>query len=605
MGLLRSGSLGFSVVLAMTCAACASDGDEGEAQSLELVSQIQCSITRGAFVPKSSASPTGELTVTCPAGSTLLFNNQPVAGDGTFAVKPRTGVNILHVEGIGAGGMSEVTDIPFLFGEFKDPRSMVKNAIALHINEAGLSKNGTTVLPLPPGRSALDVSQIATQVLRDKGNLLAALDGARKDVSGGPFHASVELVRSSYDNKNVNATLTATSRGVHLDATISSVSSRVRWEASVAGVSPDDELTATAEKIMVSADLDVTVEPSTGKLNAKLGDHDIRVEGFDFDSVVLSLIPFGLGDRIEDAIASGVQVLINNLADPLLSVVQDALIPKVGLALDQLRIPSNVKIPGIGGSVDLKQAFDGASFSNGGLFLSATANVAAPAAPNLLAAPGFLSVPTRAATFGNVPFGASVSVDYVNQALFAVWQQGLINRQLSGPISMFGVSTDAIVADAKLPPVLLVNPEGRGLDINVGELELNTVFHATSGGDARVRIAVSLVAGADIQLTNGGESLVITPSHDETRTLVSAELVGVPKGQQEAIDELTGILTILKPVIEGMVTNDLDLPPIAIPAVDLGRITPGFAGKKGRFDGVIKFDGAAARIGVEGKLMAE
>ena len=79
--------------------------------------------------------------------------------------------------------------------------------------------------------------------------------------------------------------------------------------------------------------------------------------------------------------------------------------------------------------------------------------------------------------------------------------------------------------------------------------------------------------------------------------------MGVPQGNTAAAEELAGILTMFTPVIEAMVTHDMEIPPIAIPAIDLGVVTPGFTGTKGRFNGQVDWDAPAARITVQGKLV--
>ena len=50
--------------------------------------------------------------------------------------------------------------------------------------------------------------------------------------------------------------------------------------------------------------------------------------------------------------------------------------------------------------------------------------------------------------------------------------------------------------------------------------------------------------------------------------------------------------------------TDIDLPPVAIPSVDLGIISPSFAGRDARFNGQLHFDNKANRIVLEGDLTA-
>ncbi len=130
------------------------------------------------------------------------------------------------------------------------------------------------------------------------------------------------------------------------------------------------------------------------------------------------------------------------------------------------------------------------------------------------------------------------------------------------------------------------------------------MFHSTSAGDAHVRLAVSLVAKAKISLDPNGETLTITPGGDEASTHLAAELVAVERGSKEAAAELAGILQLFTPYLQTLISSDLELPPIAIPAVDLGKVSPGFAGRQGRFAGAIKIDAKASRINLEGDVIA-
>jgi hypothetical protein len=214
-------------------------------------------------------------------------------------------------------------------------------------------------------------------------------------------------------------------------------------------------------------------------------------------------------------------------------------------------------------------------------------------------------VPVGAAAFEpGRDFGASVSFDYVNQALFAVWKQGLLNRKVSDPVEFGGLATDAIYSDAKLPPVVMPHPNGKGLLLNIGELQLTTVFRGTSGGSAKVRLAVSVLGGANIALGEGGETLVITPTDDETNTRFVGELIGIPEGSPEAAEELASLVTSFTPFVEALIAHDFSIPPIAIPALDLGKVSPGFAGKKGRFSGDLRFNPTTSRVSVEGSVLA-
>jgi hypothetical protein len=596
-------SSAFFALLALACPACGVLGnDDPASDELSLVTSIQCSVPRGAFVART---PSGDLTITCPGARPLTLNGETISDRGKtgFSVRPHDGVNILQVER-GEGEGREVTDIPFLFGNFKDPRALVADAIAVRVGGAGMS-SGPVRLPLPATPSALTLSQIASQSLRDQRNVLAAYDGTGQRIEGFGFSGSVKVVRSTYDNRSVTVAVTPRAGGVHVEADIASAATVIGWEVGVAGLAFGDEITASVAKVHAGADVDLAYDAGTRSIRGRLGASSVRVEGTHLDSAALSRIPFGLADGLEDAISFAAEELINGLAAPLLDVIGAAVVPDIAFGIEKLNLPKKIDLPLLGGSVDLAQSFDGASFDAAGAQISLAAAVTAPAAETAATAPGFLTRPTGRATFDRAqPYAASVSVDYVNQALFAVWKRGLLNRQVSGPISQFGISTDAIVSNAKLPPVVFPRADGSGLQLHLGEIELTTVFHTPNAGAAKVRMGVTLIAGAKIALTDGGATLTITPTDDESTTKFVAELIGVPSGNEAAAAELVGIVKLMTPVIEAIIAHDFVLPPIAIPQLDLGLITPGFAGRHGRFDGALEFDAATSRIGVDGSLIA-
>jgi hypothetical protein len=138
----------------------------------------------------------------------------------------------------------------------------------------------------------------------------------------------------------------------------------------------------------------------------------------------------------------------------------------------------------------------------------------------------------------------------------------------------------------------------------LGDVHVTTTFHSTTAGDARVELAVTLIAGANINLAPDGTQLLLTPNKDDANTKFAVELIAVQQGKQEAGDEIEADLQMLAPAIVTFLAEYLELPPIAIPALDLGTVTPGFAGRTGRFQGALRFDADASRIGLDGEIIA-
>jgi hypothetical protein len=593
-----------TAVLTMLAVGCSQSKEDSAASNMAMtIDSNVCNIARGAFVSKSMASATGDVKVSCAGTQNITFNGQPVTGKAeAFTVQPKEGVNILHVEN-NAGA----NDIAFLYGTFADARTVTNKAISIHVGASGLSTESLPALPLPAGPTNVTLSQITTQVLRDQGNLLAALDGTEKNVSGAGFGAGIKIDHSSYNSGDATVRLSTRDGGFRLEAILSGISSQMDWNAHAPlGISYNDSLTVLVDKVHVTADIDVVFDPATKALNATLGGHTIDVEGVDLDDVGLSRIPFGIGDDIDSAIAGGAQFLVNHFGDTLLDMVKDKIVPNISVSLNQFHLPPTIDVPFLGGQVDLKEDMDGATFLAGGAELSIAAGVLAPKGSKTIPNPGWLTHPASSANWDPTKgFGVSLSMDYINQALYSVWSQGLLNRQLIDHVAMMGISTGPIVSDAKLPPVVLPAPDGSGVLLNLGELQLDTIYHSQSGDDAKVRLGVSLVTKAKISLEDGGATLKIMPSGDDTSTLLSAQLIAVEDGKQAAADELSSMLNLFTPYLQTLISNDIDLPPVAIPSVDLGILSPSFTGREGRFDGQISFDPKAERVVLEGDLSAK
>lgn len=597
-----------SAVLMLLAVGCSdSSKDDSASSDMALVNDIQCNIARGSFVSKSQVTVAGDLGVSCPGTSNATFNGQPIQGNvDSFKVQPHEGVNIIHVEQPQRDGSVKTNDIAFLFGTFADARQVTGKALQVRIGANGMSTASLPALPLPAGETNVTLSQIGTQILRDQGNLLGKLDGQEKNVGGSSFNAGVKLVHSSYDPAGATIRLSARDGGLRLEAIITNIASKIDWHATAFGIEHDDSLDARIGKIRVSADVNLAYDSNGKAIKATLGGHDLQVEGLDLDDVGLGRIPFGIGDGIEDAIAAGAEYLLNNLADPLLDIVKDSVLPDLSLSLNQFHLPPTLDVPFLGGQVDLKDDIDGASFKAAGSQLSIAAGILAPVGAKTIQNPGWLTLPAGDANWDQSKgFGLSISLDFVNQAFYSVWSQGLINRQIVDHVSMLGIETGPIVLDAKLPPVVQAAPDGDGLFLNIGELQLETVYKSATQGEAKVRLAVSLRTKAKISMEDGGATLKVMPSGDESTTQLAAQLIAVEKGSQAAGDELAGVLNMFTPYLQTLISNDIDLPPVAIPSVDLGIISPSFSGRDARFNGALHFDSKANRIVLEGDLTAQ
>jgi hypothetical protein len=403
----------------------------------------------------------------------------------------------------------------------------------------------------------------------------------------------------------VTVVVTPRAGGIHIDARVDKVAALIAWEANLLFLHPHDVVDATVGALRLSADVDLEYDAAAKGLKPILRAHDLHVEDLQLDSAALGRS--ALADGLENAVSGAAEGLIQGFGDPILDVIQSRVVERMTLTLQRLALPEHVDLPFFNAAVDVAATIDGASFGASGLGLVLGAKVAPPAGTTVFpAALGTLTHPSGAPAFDETQlFSASIAVDFINQSIYALWAQGLLKRKLSGPINQFGLATGDIYGEPILPPVLLPSPDGRRFLLHVGELRVETVYHSPTQGDARVRVAISLVTGGDVILREDGSTIDVKPSHDPANTHLATELLAVEEGRAAAGEELAMVLAQFTGYIETVIAEEPQIPPIAIPRLDLAKLTPGFAGRVGHAVGGPRLDVSGARVGLAGRLVAD
>src|SRR5262249_55048340 len=140
--------------------------------------------------------------------------------------------------------------------------------------------------------------------------------------------------------------------------------------------------------------------------------------------------------------------------------VRQTLSKKVSLALSKLKMPTTVDLSSAGSpaTLDVAEHFDGADFDAAGGEITAALLVhhAVAAGDPGADAPGWLTIGGPPGTMSTDPaFGFSVSLDAVNQALFAAWGQNGLKRTIDN-VELAG----AVELTPKLPPVVVALEDG-------------------------------------------------------------------------------------------------------------------------------------------------
>ena len=185
-----------------------------------------------------------------------------------------------------------------------------------------------------------------------------------------------------------------------------------------------------------------------------------------------------------------------------------------------------------------------------------------------------------------VEFGAHL--DVVNEALFALWWNGLLHltltaealAELGTDVSEYGIEGLLLETQALLPPVITsCNPEGQ-LDAQVGDLYVEAEF-MMMGIPADIHMYLYLVLGADFGVVDGEEGKEISIEvYDPETVLVDIAYVNDEWLGKEFL--LTGLITdtLIPMLMESLQEKPLSF---AIPPISLGDLGGGGEGEEPQF----------------------
>jgi len=424
-----------------------------------------------------------------------------------------------------------------MYGHFSPLTESIPHAVAVDIGAAGINGQGTTL------------TSVLNEALADK-DLLAGIRG--QTFSGhGPVGATWKFKVSNTHYARAAVGLNPRDGGANVSATVRNVVVTGTLSIHALFLSVSHTVTMTMDAATVAGALNVSVNEETGVLNATMPQPTTRIAGFRYDSNNLGLpccvdtaITHFLAPRVQSAFREGVREKVASTM-------------KVSLA--SLHLPGELQLPAGMPAVALESKFDGGQFEAKGARITASMRFGKPFEPTELGAkaPGWLHLDGALAdaTYQS-PYGVSVSLDAINQLLFAVWGTGAFARDVpdSAPITQIHV-------DAAFPPVV-VPGEGNTLKIALGELKVRAALQGKP-----FTVAVSIVQ--DVVPTVTKQALVLTPKGAPTVSITWLDAHDMPDSTKSflgatAQDQLA---KAIKPVR------------IPLPKMDVGRVASAFAGQ--------------------------
>jgi hypothetical protein len=499
------------------------------------------------------------------AGSELTIGEQSITPeqDGTFTatVAAVPGLNLVRV----VSG-EDAVDTPFVYGTFAPASEAVPAAVAVRINEQGFtSKNGDEVT----------LEMLANRALEDI-DLLAALQD--KTLSGSVAGAKWTFDVKSAKYGKTKVELGPREGGATFEARVSDVRVDGKLSVKVFGVGPSGDVSLTADAAEVGGDIGVRLEGSA--LDASASDVQTSLKGFQYHSGNA-----GFPCCVDDIMTGILRPKIEEAAQ---TQVRDALRESFVFALQQLALPKEMDLEGAGfpATITIDEEFDGAKFGKDGVELSAAVRFHHAFAETDLGAqaPGWLTLGKAPGKMSTDPaFGVSISLDALNQALFAAWGQNGLERSIED-VPLAGTLHLA----PRLPPLVLADEAGN-LYAAAGEIEIT----AEIGGNP-VHAALTVQDPVEVHIDAATSSLVLTPGPEPKISITWLEDDGLTDEFRQTVEAMA---IDLLPSLLGPV----ELP---IPSIPLGAVAKSFGDDVAVLGSGAKLsiDAKTSRASIEGAL---
>lgn len=481
-----------------------------------------------------------------------------VAEDGSFRalVKPSVGLNVV----VAQDGASRL-ETPFLYGHFASAERMVPGAIAIDIGAAGFSAP-------PPAASLTTITNLA---LRGR-DLIAPMKG--QTFSGSVVGATWSFQVTGGRHGLPLVAFSAGAGGPDVAATVRDVAVEGLLTIGALGFDTTRAISITVDRALVSGATALYVDEDKGELRADIPTASVTLDGFRTDAN-----NFGFPCCVDS-------VMSRFLRPKVESTIRDGLreeIPKaLALTLHGIGLPKTLDLSALGmkKAIAIESRLDGGSFDAKGATLSASVLFGGKPEPGSIGerAPGWLELGRRVelGKDRSAAFGASLSIDAVNQLLFAAWGTGALSIELTKPIVM--------KLAPQLPPFVSFADSG-ALRIGLGEVL------ASRNGEGAPFAAVSVVQ--EVVPTTEGDAVVLAPK-GAPQISITWLTGGAPGSGNNAIADAAR-----EQIARALVPMRFPLPRLALDALG--------AGFSGQFLGVsaptLGVDAATARVSAAGSMV--
>jgi hypothetical protein len=530
----------FLLAASIALFACSSEEPKtGESDVVENVpgALVITSPSRASFI-ESKGGPVVVRGTGATKALTIDGNAVNVSADGSFeaTIDAKPGLNLIEA----VDGESKL-EVPFLYGEFLPANQPVSHAIAIDIGALGLAA------PAP----AASLTSIVNLALEGR-DLIAAMRG--KSFSGNVLGGSWSFQLTGGSHAKATASLASADKGPLVSASARDLV--IEGTMAFGSLTRAVRITSTEAKISGVAELSV----KDGVLGAAMPDADIDLPGFRIDS--------GNG-TIDQVVSLVVRPIIESV---LADAIKDQIPNMVKLTLDGIGLPKELDLSAMGlqAKVPLATKFDAAAFDpSGGTITIATLFGGAPAEN----APGWLKLGGAFSPgMGRAPaFGASFSIDTVNQLLFAAWA----TKSLS-----FGAQGMRLAP--ALPPLVAIDNTGT-LEVGFGE-----VLVQREGSDTAM---CAVTARQKIDLAADGDALVLAPKGEPKLSITWLS------GQRNAL------LEAIVEAAKGQVTKILKPVRIPMPKMGLSKLGASFADQSLAItDARITVDRTRGRVAAAGAM---
>ena len=460
---------------------------------------------RGAWRTSYSDTVSGTIDELWSGVTSATVNGAAVtvAGDGSFShpITYEFGTNLVETLAEDGDGNAESDRRAVLAGSFVAEGSGVGNGLVARVNQGGLDTLETI------GEDLIDNTDVAGMI---PSPVYYGYAEDCWDPCGGWF-GGCEICIPWYElalyvnNPTLGASdleLDPRSGYLHADGTVHDI--YVGWSASGAVIGIGYSASGSISADSMTIGMDVTPSISGGNINTSVSNVTVSSSNFDFDFDswiydVANFFGIDVDGMVQDEVESAIQSAVQDEIPPLLEdTFQDLEIATdfsfEGRTYDFMAEPYSIAVDNDGLSLGLVTYLTVDTWSSPYLGLGSLYH-------------GY-SVPVYGSTPGML---ASISGDFLNQALLAFWGGGLLDQTFGAvdlgvdpsDLAFLGKMADPhILTEALLPPVVVPGTNGHLLDLQAGDLKVS-IYGDDPSDPANLLFVmyIGLEAGLDLTVT--------------------------------------------------------------------------------------------------------